>query len=508
MMQYEGIGARFAKREEIRKAGTEVILESQAQQGAGLPLFGDIRKVYVADDDTHSLIIGGSGSKKNRLLIFLTIYLLAKNGENIVINDPKGESLARTGHFLKEQGYKIRVIDMRHIAQRGDFWNPLMLGYEYYQKGERDKAGELFSDFIDAISADQRKTTNDAFWPSIASALATFLIRLAANTAEPDEMNVGTFARMCALDSMEEVEKLARILPDNSIEAINLKGVLAGAERTKMSVYITLFSMVSRFLNQENLTAALSDSSFDIKELATKKSALFIITPDEKSNYNFVISMMVKQLYQVLVAQAQEREDVKLERRVNFILDEFCNAPRIKDFRNMISAARSRNIRFFLVVQSLHQLIATYGESEAHNIIGNCNNIAFLHSRELPLLKMLSELCGARELSDGRMRALITEAEMQRLSKEKGEILYLVGRLHPFVSQLPDIDEFDIFKGYPVMQAPKSRPRPARIMSVKKLVEDVFTGARPIPFSEPEKEEIKSGYEIEKEMKEKHKNKF
>lgn len=485
---YEQFGDRFASVEEVQEVSTEVNLKNNEAAGAGLPLMSDAENVWVDDSDSHSLIIGGSGSKKNRLIIFLIVYLLAQHNENILISDPKGETLARTGNFLKKQGYKLRIIDLRHAGRRGDFWNPLILAFRHYKAGRIDEAQEMFADFVNTIAAQQKATTNDIFWAEIASALAMGILLVLAECATEDEMNVGSFASLCSQDNEELLEKLAAKLPHDSIAAINLKGVLSSPEKTKQSIYATLFGMVSMFINQKNLITALSNSTFELEDATKEKTAIFIITPDEKSTYNFVVSLMVKQLYQVLIAKAQENNDLKLKIRFNFVLDEMCNIPQIPDFTNMISAGRSRNIRFFLVIQSLHQLQAKYGEDETQTIIGNCSNLVYLHSRELPLLKMLSELCGERYLSDGSTRPLITPSQLQRLDKQKGEALIFCGRLYPYVTSFPDIDEYEMFKGYSPMVADEVHPEPSKMFSLKQVYDEIYCGIRPIPFTEKKEE--------------------
>lgn len=483
---YEQFGDRFATVEEVQSASTKVSLRDEESNGAGLPLMSDTEDIWVDNSDSHSLIIGGSGSKKNRLLIFLTIYLLANNDESMCIYDPKGENLARTGAYLKALGYYMIILDFRHVGEKGDFWNPLWLAYKKYKNGDIDKAQEMFSDFINILAEPQRKNTKDAFWPESAASLAAGIILLLAECAEPDEMNIASFARLCCQDNIDKLEALADKIPEDSVAGMNLRGIKTSPEKTKQSIYISLFSMISMFLNQKNLVNALSDSTFDMDDITKRKTAVYIITPDERSTYNFAVSLFVKQLYEVLISAAQERTSLQLERRMNFILDEFCNIPKINDFSTMISAARSRNIRFFLVTQGLKQLQSKYGEDEAQTIIGNCTNLVYLYSRELPLLKMLSELCGERYLSDGRTRPLMTPSQLQRLDKQKGEVLIFCGRLHPYVTQLPDIDEYEVFKYYPEMKSPPSRAKDAKIISLDKIIDEIDCGIRPIPFTKQE----------------------
>ena len=167
--------------------------------------------------------------------------------------------------------------------------------------------------------------------------------------------------------------------------------------------------------------------------------------------------------------------------RVNFVLDEFCNLPRIPDMPSMISAARSRNMRYFLVAQSKHQLVGRYGE-DADTIKGNCDNWVFLTSKELDLLQEISSLCGEIVTADREKRPLISVSELQRFNKEKGEALIIHSRQYPFISQLADIDMYEAFKGYPPVPMKEHSSNDYRIFSVITLLTRILLGEVPHPF--------------------------
>lgn len=160
--------------------------------------------------------------------------------------------------------------------------------------------------------------------------------------------------------------------------------------------------------------------------------------PDEKTTYHRLISLFVKQCYERLIYLAQNSERAAFRIRINYILDEFSTLPTISDFPAMITAARSRNIRFFLFVQSQKQLERRY-QVEAETIESNCNNWVFLTSRELSLLKSISALAG--QTAEGR--PLISVFALQHLDKEKGEALVFSGRQFPYITDLVDISEID-----------------------------------------------------------------
>lgn len=168
-----------------------------------------------------------------------------------------------------------------------------------------------------------------------------------------------------------------------------------------------------------------------------------MIMPDEKTSYHKLVSVFVKQSYEYFIYLAQKNlyeEEIRvghLPIRINYILDEFSSLPTIADFPAMITAARSRNIRFVLFIQSKHQLKQRYGE-ETDTIVTNCVNWVFLTTRELSLLEEISKLCGTKE-----QNPILSVSQLQRLSKEEGEALLLIGRNKPYIAKLPDIDVYD-----------------------------------------------------------------
>lgn len=227
----------------------------------------------------------------------------------------------------------------------------------------------------------------------------------------------------------------------------------------------------------------LTGNTFDISNFGHKKTAVYIIVPDEKTTYHFLVTTFIKQVYEILIGEAQKTRDRTLPVRVNFVLDEFCNIPKIPDMLSMISAARSRNMRFYLVVQGLHQLRSRYGE-DAETIKGNCENWVFLTSKELSLLNEISELCGSVYTSDNRYRRLISVSELQRLDKEKGEALIMHSRQYPIITEIADIDMYPMFGKKSTVKLNKIKMPLGDIFSIKGLYVEVRVGKIKIPFSD------------------------
>ena len=188
----------------------------------------------------------------------------------------------------------------------------------------------------------------------------------------------------------------------------------------------------------------------------------FRLIPDENNTYGAIIGNFIKQAYQTLISAAQKSETRRLPIRVNFILDEFANIGKIPFFSAMMAAGRSRNIRFTLVIQTN---INFYGD-ERDIITGNASTWIFLHSRDLCLLREISELCGIG--NDGL--PLISISHLQRLNKDRGEALILHSRNYPYISRMPDIDTYD-FANYPAPVIRANSKRKSKFLTIQNIIE-------------------------------------
>lgn len=471
------LGERFAAKEEIRRYGTEIDISAGYVEGCGLPLMVDGNKVVIDDTERHSLVIGSTGSGKTRRLIMPALQMAALKGENIVATDVKGELYERMGSMLTKLGYSIYVINFRDLS-RSAGWNPLTCVYNaFHVEKNEDKGRTIAADIAAALSRPHEECTNDLFWNSTSKMLLTTLIVILAQYGTKEECNFATLARWCCSDSVDALIELASKLPPDSPEAINLKAIVASTpEKTRQSIIISLYAIMVDFLSMKQLTRVLSDSTFDLEDLChNKRTALFIITPDEKPTFKALLALLINDIYATFISYASKCPNQRLKTRQNFFLDEFNNIGAIKGFPSMISAARSRNIRMFLVSQGVAQIEENYG-NDSQTIIGNCN-IFYLFSYEQKLLEMLSNLVGNRYLSDGRSVPLITVPQLQRL--KMGEALIMLARQRPFITDsLKDIDEYACLK-YPLSPPPPViEHKEPKILSVNTLVDDIKIGER------------------------------
>ena len=444
-------GTRWAYPEEIMESGKKIELLdengniTERVAHAGLPLISDGKTVYVDDSDAHSLIIGSTGSKKTRLFCMPTLDIMRRAGESVVVTDPKGELYALTAAAFENSGYKVAVLNLRE-PRKSNGWNILRLARDYYDSGDIERAVSIVDDLSHTLFPDTGKKV-DPFWNQTSRSMLRGLAMLMVEGGElitKDEVNLHMLRMLSVYfdtDMSTSTLDLMKCYPESSSAAVNLKSVLRGSENTFNNIRVSFDAGVQMLYVQPALIRMLSTTEIDFSELGKRKTVLYIIMPDEKTTLHGIVSMAIKQCYEQLIATAQQYESCSLPVRVNFLLDEFGNLPNIPDISSMISAARSRNIRFFLIIQGLYQLAARYGAETAHTIKGNCANWVFLTSRELELLEEISTLCGVNGASGER---LITVSQLQRLKKERGEVLMLIGRRYPFISCLPDISQYPL----------------------------------------------------------------
>ncbi len=438
-------------KESIRNKYTRYDIESHTfidpsndNMCGGVPLMYDGKYLIVDSTDTHTLVYGSTGSLKTRTVVMPTIKVLCHAGESMIIHDSKAELYARLADELKQNGYKLVVIDLRN-PEKGNAWNPLAIPYQFYLQNNIDKAAEFVNDIaVNLISEDI--SNKEPFWDYAAAnafyGLTMLLFRYCKEHDLPtDAVNISNLLtlRRKLFENEENLNpKLWNYACEDKLIAASLSSAATPAKSTRGGILAVLDQKLRIFALQPTLLNMMSNNDFDIESIGREKTAVFLITPDEKTSYHKLVSLFVKQSYEYIIYSAMKNRGGKVARRINFILDEFSSLPGIPDMSAMISAARSRDIRFLLVAQSKHQLIQRYGEDEAQTIIANATNMIFLTSRELPLLKDISELCG----ETGNHTPRVSVYELQHFTKEKCEALVLCGRLEPAIVNLLDIDSF------------------------------------------------------------------
>lgn len=435
----------WAKAKEFKEDKTikRVVASDPDSKYAGIPLISNGKELWVDDGEYHNLVIGATGSGKTVSTILPTVKVLAKKGESIICTDPKGEIYEKTGGLLKKRGYNIILLNFRN-PQNGNAWNPLSLPYQLYKSGNQDKAIELLDDLALNILYEENSGNSDPFWEKTAADyFAGIALAMFEDTTE-DKININSI-NMTATVGEDKfggstyIKEYFNYKDPSSAAYVNASGTVMAPSETKGGIISVFKQKVKLFASRENLSEMLSYSDFELADIGKKPTAVFVIIQDEKKTYHSLATIFIKQVYETLIDVAQQSGG-KLPCRTNFLLDEFANMPPLKDVTTMITAARSRQIRFTMIIQNFAQLNKVYGKDDAETIKGNCGNIIYLISSELAALEEISKLCGEKKSKKDDKTAstpLATVSDLQRMKQFDQIVLRM--RKHPFkTSFVPD----------------------------------------------------------------------
>ncbi|MCD7823344.1 MAG: type IV secretory system conjugative DNA transfer family protein [Oscillospiraceae bacterium] len=407
----------------------------------GPVLFADGKRLYTDSSESHTLISGDTGSGKTLRYILPMIYSCADAGESMVIIDPKGELVTKATPFLREKGYRPVVINLRSPQNSPDSFNPFGKINKLYFSGDKDSAILMLNDLIDKLFISRSAADKDKYWNESAGQFALGICKLILRLGE--KLTIGELLDWRYGKYPEgKLKDLFQTLPASSDAYQDLAGIMTlTAENTKSCILSTFDQLIRLFKAAPSLTNMLSESTFDIDDIGLKRTAIFLVVPDEKTTFHFLATLFISQCYESLVEMA-DLLGGRLPKRVNFILEEFCNMPMLPDMVSMLTAARSRNIRFHLVIQSYEQLVDKYGEHVSKTILDNCATLIYLHSRELSFLQYISQLAGNNEFN----RPLLPVSRLQRI--QKNENIIFRDRCYPcLVKDIPMIFDYQVELG-------------------------------------------------------------
>lgn len=422
--------------------------QSDHFENSGIPIISDGKYGRVFNSEAPFLIIGNTGSgKSRRILIEHGLSLIRSEKNSVVFTDCKGEILKALDHECDKHGYKKVVLNLRN-PRVADQFNLCQYPAKLYKNNQKGRADELFQSMFNIIT-EGVKSDKDPYWASCASSYLTGLALLCSEIYNLEDITLDTIynthiqgsERFRTSNYMKEFFKNHSDLHCYKLIAPYLNA----PNETKASVDSVLSTAICKYVRNEDIVDfSMNSSMFNISDLTEEKTAVFIITRDESTVYNCLVSAIIDQIYEIIIDIAEEKYNGTLKHGVSFLLDEFSNLSPIPDIGAKISASRSRNIRWCLVCQSLYQLNEKYSEAVSKIIIGN-SNIAYLNSTDITLLQMLSSLCG--DIYDPitkERNPLISVEELQYFDKEQGEILFLLSsaRLRPFISYLPDLSAY------------------------------------------------------------------
>jgi len=470
--------SRWCSEKEMKKTLCEIDPSADKIEHAGIAVISDGKKMWVDDGEAHNLVIGATGSGKTQIAVLPMIKILAKAGESMIMTDPKGELYENTAEMLRERGYNIVILNFRE-PQKGNAWNPMGLPYRLHKEGNMDKAVELLDDLALNILYDE-KNTGDPFWEKSGADYFSGLALGLFEDASEEQINLNSMNLMSNLGeerfggpNNNYIKEYFNMKDPARPAYINASGTVYAPEETKGGVLSTFKQKVKLFSSRDNLSEMLSYSDFDMKEIGRRKTAVFMIVQDEKKTLHPLATIFIKQCYETLIDVAQESGG-HLPYRTNFILDEFANMPPLKDVTTMVTAARSRHIRFTFIIQNYAQLTQVYGKENAETIKGNCN-ILYLISNELQALEEISKMCGevkSKEKEKTSSTPLVTVSDLQRL--KIGEIIAIRMRMMPFKTKFAmdwQLVRDGIWgKEYPKAEYPSRDKKEVQLFDIREFV--------------------------------------
>ena len=353
---------------------------------------------YKHQRNLNILVVGGSGSGKTRY--FCKPGLMDANCSYLVV-DPKGEMLRSTGHFLKSQGYDIKVFDLIHPRQ-SDGYNPFR-----YIREEPDVL-KLMDNLVKNTTP-PKGASNDPFWEkaeiALDSALMLYLLSEAPKEEQTFEMLMFMLNSAQASEEDEQFQSpldlLFQSLEDREPDHLAVKQYKVykkAAGKTAKSILITAGVRLTAFIFPQ-YAAIMQEDEMDFGSLGERKRAIFCITPVNDGSMNYLVSMLFTQCFQELYLRADERYDGRLPVPVRVIQDEWANVPQPDSYPKVLATCRSYNIGIDIIVQNIQSIKARYRD-EYQSIIGNCDTLLFLGGGNEPeSLEFMSKLLGKETIS-------------------------------------------------------------------------------------------------------------
>lgn len=401
------------------------------------------------------LVIGGSGSGKTR---FYVKPNLMQMHSSYVVTDPKGTLVLECGKMLYENGYDIKILNTINFKKSMKY-NPFA-----YLRSEKDIL-KLVQTIIANTKGDGEKAGED-FWVKAEKLYYTALIGYIYYEAPEEEKNFKTLLDMIDASEVREDAETYMNPIDRLFEALEKKDpshfavkqykkYKLAAGKTAKSILISCGARLAPFDIRE-LRELMSEDELELDKIGDRKTALFVIISDTDDTFNFVVSIMYSQLFNLLCDKADDVYGGRLPVHVRCLLDEFANIGLIPKFEKLIATIRSREISASIILQAQSQLKAIY-KDHADTIVGNCDSTLFLGGKEKTTVKELSETLGKETIdlyntSETRSNQKSFGLNYQKTGKELmsqdeitvmdgGKCIYQLRGVRPFLS-----DKFDITK--------------------------------------------------------------
>jgi type IV secretion system protein VirD4 len=534
--------ARFATKKEIQKTYKHIPFNvPDWRKGKNLPTEQGIIvgckgaknnvTALVDTDDVHCLMIGAAGVGKTAFFLYPNLEYACATGMSFITTDTKGDLARNYGRIAKEcYGYNIAVIDLRNPT-RSDGNNLLHLVNKYMDryrednnnisaKAKAEKYAKIISKTIINSTGDSSDYGQNAFFYDAAEGLLTAVILLIAEYLPPtkedgeitDSRHIISVFKMVQ-DLMEpskvkgksQFQLLMNKLPPEHKARWFAGAALNSAEQAMASVLSTVLSRLNAFLDTEMEQILCFDTEIDAETFCNKKSAIFLILPEEDNTKYFMVSLFLQQFYREMLTVADENGG-KLPNRVMIYADEIGTIPKIESFEMMLSAGRSRKISLVPIIQSFAQLDKNYGKEGSEIITDNCQLTIFGgFAPNSETAQVLSKSLGSRTVMSGSIsrgkndpsqslqmmeRPLLTADELKSLPK--GNFVIMKTGANPMKTVLRLFLDWGISFGEPYMMEEKSH-RKVAYADKETLENNIILGIGGTEELESEEEERRIG---------------
>lgn len=397
--------ARFASEKEVRNTFVSLPYEAKAwRKGEHMPtaqglLVGSYwqkNKVtaYIDESDVHMLMIGAAGVGKTANFLYPNLEYACAAGMSFLTTDTKGD-LFRTYGSIAEQyyGYHIAVIDLRNPT-RSHGNNLLHLVNKYmdlYQaepenlayKAKSEKYAKIIAKTVINSMGGDTDYGQNAFFYDAAEGLLTASILLIAELCPPEKRHIISVFKIVqdligpsGIKGKSQFQVLIEKLPAEHKARWLAGAALYTSDQAMASVLSTVLSRLNAFLDSELEQILCFDTAIDAEDFCQRKSAIFLVMPEEDSTKYPLISLILQEFYREILTVADEKGG-KLDNRVILFLDEIGTIPKIQNMEMMFSASRSRRVSIVAIIQSFAQLEKNYGKEGADIITDNCQLVLF-----------------------------------------------------------------------------------------------------------------------------------
>lgn len=357
----------------------------------------DLKKVGI---NKNILVVGGSGAGKTACYIKPNIMQCLGS---YIVTDPKGELYKETSKFLKNEGYDVKTFNLVNPTY-SDFYNPI-------SNICSDQDVDTLAHILVTGANKEGGGGDDPFWDNTAKMLISATIYYVLSVLPLEQQNIGSclnIIRQGGADSSIFEKLFIDDLKPEHPGRIQYESFKTAADKTMQSIVISSISKM-RVFDMPAIQRITSSNSIDFRNVAKKKTVIYVITSAAESTYDFVSTMFFSQMFSILYKQADDYGS-RLPNQVYFLLDEFANIGQIPDFQKKLSTTRSLGISISIIVQSLDQLESLYKDSY-ENILGNCDTQLLLGTNSQKTAEYFSKSLGQTTI----------KIEQKSISKDKDE---------------------------------------------------------------------------------------